>query len=281
MTTIRAGFIGLGNQGAPMARRIVDAGLPLTLWARRPASLEPYADTTATSAATPAELAAASDVVGICVVADDDVLDVVLRPDGVLAGMAPGGVIAIHSTIHPDSCRRLEEAAAARGVRLIDAPVSGGAPIAEKGELLVMVGGDPEALEIARPVFDTFGATILHLGPIGSGQVAKLLNNFVLTALIAVALDTYSFADGVGVDRDALAEVLAHGSGRSEAAAVVARMRFGVGPLVPVREILRKDVDLTLDLGRRADVEGPGDVLTELAERTLAALADAPVAANP
>ena len=88
---MRAGFIGLGSQGAPMARRIVDAGMPLTIWARRPETLEPFADTAAVGRATPAELAANSDVVGICVVSDADVEDVVLRDDGVLAGMAAGG----------------------------------------------------------------------------------------------------------------------------------------------------------------------------------------------
>ena len=102
----RVGFIGLGSQGAAMARRITDEGFPLTIWARRPASVEPFAGTDAVVASTPAELGAASDVVGICVVADADVEDVLLRADGVLAGMAPGGVIAIHSTVHPDTCAR-------------------------------------------------------------------------------------------------------------------------------------------------------------------------------
>ena len=123
----RAGFIGLGSQGGPMARRIAEAGLPLTLWARRPESVAPYADTAAVVAASPAALGAASDVVGVCVVADADVEAVLLGPDGVLAGMAPGGVVAVHSTIRPDTCRRLAERAAERGVALVDAPVSGGA----------------------------------------------------------------------------------------------------------------------------------------------------------
>ena len=108
---IRAGFIGLGSQGAPMARRIVEAGYPLTIWARRQAALDAFADTTAQVAATPAELAAQSDVVGICVVADSDVEEVVLGSDGVLAGMAPGGIVAIHSTVHPDTCRKVSEQA--------------------------------------------------------------------------------------------------------------------------------------------------------------------------
>jgi 3-hydroxyisobutyrate dehydrogenase-like beta-hydroxyacid dehydrogenase len=108
-----------------MARSVADAGHPLVLWARRPESLNGFVDTLATTAATPADLGAASDVVGICVVDDAGVEDVLLRPDGVFAGMAPGGIVLVHSTVHPDTCRRLAEQAGARGIALLDAPVSG------------------------------------------------------------------------------------------------------------------------------------------------------------
>jgi 3-hydroxyisobutyrate dehydrogenase len=281
MTTIRAGFIGLGSQGAPIARRIVDGGFPLTIWARRAASLEPYADTAATPAASPAELGAASDVVGICVLADDDVVDVVLRNDGVLAGMAPGGVIAIHSTIHPDTCRRLADAAAARDVRVIDAPVSGGEKIAREGNLLVMVGGDPDALEVARPIFETFGNPIVHLGPLGSGEVAKIVNNFVLTAQFAVALETYDFAEGLGLDKAALGEVLRHGSGRSEAASVVVGLGFDLTNLAAKGPLLHKDSGLALDLAKAAGTEQSAEVLRALAQQTLDVLGfgDPPIGA--
>ena len=139
------GFIGLGSQGGPMARRIIEAGYPVTLWARRPGTLEPFADTAAKTAGSPAELAAASDLVCVCVRDDADTEEVV---DAVLGGLAAGGVIAVHSTVHPDTCRRLAERAQARGVRLIDAPVSGGAPAAEAGRLLVMAGGDEETVDV-------------------------------------------------------------------------------------------------------------------------------------
>ena len=108
---MRVGFIGLGSQGGPMARAIVDAGFETTLWARRPASLEPYADTAAKIAESPAELGAASDLVCLCVVGDADVEEVLGGDTGVLAGMADGGIIAIHSTVHPDTCRKLAETA--------------------------------------------------------------------------------------------------------------------------------------------------------------------------
>src|SRR5580698_3266574 len=127
-----------------MARRIADAGFPLTLWARRPESLEPYADTNAATASTPAELGAASDIVGICVTGDSDVEEVLSGADGVLEGMNPGGVVVIHSTVHPDTCVRVAGHATRRGLGVIDAPVSGGGGAALRRKLLVMVGGEPE-----------------------------------------------------------------------------------------------------------------------------------------
>ena len=272
MTTTRIGFIGVGSQGGPIARRIVEDGFPLTLWARRPESLEPYADTDAVIAATPAELGAACDVVGICVVADADVEDVILKPDGVLAGMEPGGVIAIHATIHPDTCRRLADLAAERDVAVVDAPVSGGGAVAAAGKLLVMVGGADDDVARCRPVFETYGDPVIHLGPLGSGQVAKLLNNFVFTAQIAVSLHTYAFAQDLGVDRNALAQVLAHGSGGSTVAGIIAGMNFDLTGMAQVATVLlRKDVGLTLDLARAAGAVPP-TALIGLTDDALAAL---------
>ncbi|MER5183748.1 NAD(P)-binding domain-containing protein [Streptomyces sp. NPDC002896] len=137
----RVGFIGLGSQGASMARRITEESFPLTVWARRRVTTDAFADTAAVVASTPADLGAASDIVGLCVVADTDVEDILLRPDGVLAGMSPGGVVAIHSTIHPDTCLRLADEAAKREVSVVDAPVSGGGGAAAQRRLLVMAGG--------------------------------------------------------------------------------------------------------------------------------------------
>jgi 3-hydroxyisobutyrate dehydrogenase len=271
---LRVGFIGLGSQGGPMARRIVEEGYPLTIWARRAESVEPFRDTAATVASTPAELGAASDVVGICVVADADVEDVLLRSDGVLAGMTPGGIVCIHSTVHPATCRRLAEQAADRGIAIVDAPVSGGGDKAAARALLVMAGGDEEHLARCRPVFETYADPVIHLGPVGAGQIAKLLNNLVFTAQLTMALDTYSFGDSLGVDRAALARVLASGSGGSQAAAIVSFMDFDVCGLGHVAApLLRKDVGLMRDLARREGVPEPA-ALVELAERTLATLDD-------
>ncbi len=214
---MRVGFIGLGSQGGPMARRIVEAGYDLTLWARRPASLEPFADTVAKTAQSPAELAAASDLVCVCVVGDDDVREVLGGETGVFAGLAPGGIVAIHSTVHPDTCREIAESAAGQGVSLIDAPVSGGGLAAQEGKLLVMAGGDDDAVERCRPVFATYGDPIVHLGPLGSGQVAKILNNVLFTANLGTAISTLELGESLGISRDRLCDVITRGSANSMA----------------------------------------------------------------
>jgi 3-hydroxyisobutyrate dehydrogenase len=260
--TLRVGFIGLGSQGGPMARRIIEAGYPVTLWARRPGTLEPFADTAAKTAGSPAELATASDLVCVCVRDDADTEEVV---DAVLGGLAAGGVIAVHSTVHPGTCRRLAERAQAGGVRLIDAPVSGGAPAAEAGRLLVMLGGDEEAVEFCRPVFGSFGDPILHLGPVGAGQVTKLLNNAAFTAHLGVAVSLLALGRSLGVDQLRLADVISHGSGNSFA---LERVASAGGTLARIGEhaghLLRKDVQLIADVAGAAteaerDALEPGD----------------------
>jgi 3-hydroxyisobutyrate dehydrogenase-like beta-hydroxyacid dehydrogenase len=260
----RVGFIGLGSQGAPIARRIVNAGGsvgPVTLWARREASLEPFAGTAAKTVGSPAELARESDIIGICVTTDADVEAVLDGDQGILTGVRPGAIIAVHSTVHPDTCRRLAARAAEKGAHVLDAPVSGGAPAAEAGTLLVMVGGDEETVERARPVLETFGNPVVHLGPLGAGQATKLLNNTVFTAHLAVAEGLFSLGKSFGIEPASLAEVIAHGSGRSFAIETLARaggttdfMAAHAGPL------LRKDVTLTADVAAAAGVT-PGFIL--------------------
>jgi 3-hydroxyisobutyrate dehydrogenase-like beta-hydroxyacid dehydrogenase len=240
---MRVGFIGLGSQGAPMARRIVEGGYELTLWARRPASLEPYADTAAKTAGSPAELAAASDLVCICVVGDDDVREVLYGDTGVLAGLAPGAMIAIHSTVHPDTCREIAEKAGAQDASVIDAPVSGGAPAVEQGTLLVMVGGEEADVEKARPVFATYADPIVHLGPLGSGQVTKILNNLLFTANLGSALSTLELGESLGIPRVRLAEVLNGGSATSKALGSISMFGGTVEGLAPIAgALLQKDV---------------------------------------
>jgi len=215
------GFIGLGSQGAPMARRMIDAGYPVVLWARRPDTLAAFSDTTAEIAPDIATLAEQVGHVGVCVVDDAGVQQVC---DALIPAMRPGSRIAIHSTVQPGLCVALAERAAAHGLSLIDAPVSGGGHGAAAGTLTVMVGGDEQAVAAARPIFQTFAGLIVHLGGVGAGQMAKLVNNALMAANMAMAHHALTAGSALGIDRAALTELVKVSSGRSYGFEVCARL---------------------------------------------------------
>ncbi|WP_254076208.1 NAD(P)-dependent oxidoreductase [Streptomyces sp. P3] len=270
--SLRVGFIGLGRQGAPMARRIIAAGHETTLWARRPATLIPFADSGAKMVSSPAELAMTSDLVCLCVVDDADVEQVVTGPDGVLAGLRRGGVIAVHSTVHPDTCRRLETSARTCGVSLVDAPVSGGGRAADQGSLVVMAGGDLQVFAYCRPVFATYGDPVVHLGPTGSGQLAKILNNLLFTAHLGLAADVLGLGTTLGLDRAALSRVLSRSSAASFALDRVADAGGGLDRIAShAGSLLAKDVRLFAEIADRAGVR-EGAVLRGAALAALAAM---------
>jgi len=240
MSGLRTGFIGLGSQGAPMARRMMEAGFPLTVWARRAEVMGEWQEIGASAAASVAELGAACDHVGVCVVNDADVAQIC---DQLIPAMRQGSLLAIHSTILPESCERLAARCAERGIRFLDAPVSGGEPAASAGVLTVMCGGSAEAFEAARPVFETFGKMIVLLGPAGCGQRAKIVNNALMAAHFGVGHAATKAAEALGIDRTAFSELIKASSGRSYAFEVYARLpspaAFSMGA-----PLLRKDVDL-------------------------------------
>jgi 3-hydroxyisobutyrate dehydrogenase-like beta-hydroxyacid dehydrogenase len=215
------GFIGLGSQGAPIAERMIAAGYPMVLWARRPETLEPFIGSGAMMADSVADLGRRADHVGVCVVDNAGVRDVC---DQLIPAMRPGARIAIHATIHPETCKAVARQAAERGVLLIDAPVSGGRPAAEAGALTVMVGGELAAVEQARPIFETFGRVIVHLGPAGAGQHAKLINNALMAAHMGLAKDALAAAAALGVDGAALAKLIGASSGQSYGFDLYARL---------------------------------------------------------
>jgi 3-hydroxyisobutyrate dehydrogenase-like beta-hydroxyacid dehydrogenase len=265
---MRVGFIGLGSQGGPMARRIAEAGYPLTLWARRPATVEPFGDTAAEVAESPAELAQASDLVCLCVVGDADIDEVTGGEHGLLTAMKPGGVIAVHSTVHPNTCRDLAKKAAAQGISVIDAPVSGGGGAAAEGRLVVMVGGEADVVVRCRPVFETYGDPVVHLGELGSGQTTKLLNNLLFTANLATAAAALSLAQSLGVLPERLTEIISRGSANSFALNVIGAGGGLDGLADLAGTLLQKDVRLIVDLADQAGATG-GAVL-EAADAALA-----------
>jgi 3-hydroxyisobutyrate dehydrogenase-like beta-hydroxyacid dehydrogenase len=265
----RVGFIGLGAMGGALATRIIGAGFPTVLWARRPEVMASYDAPNVEVAASPAEMAAGVDLVGICVWDDDDVREVLAGDSGVLAGCGPGTVIAIHSTIRPATCRQLATAGAAREVAVLDAPVSGGRDVALAGSLVVAVGGDDAAFEQCRPVFASFGDPVVHVGPVGTGQFAKLVNNALLAANLALADDALALAESMGVEPEAMAEVLKHGSGRSFGLDVALRARRSPETRRAVREPLEKDMrNLTSEAGEDTALlaEAAMEALRRLAE---------------
>ncbi|SPM35178.1 3-hydroxyisobutyrate dehydrogenase or related beta-hydroxyacid dehydrogenase [Mycobacterium rhizamassiliense] len=266
------GFIGLGSQGAPMAQALIDAGHDTVLWARRPEALEPFADT-ARVASNPAELAELADVVGICVLNDDDVVEVALRPNGLLAGITPGTTVLIHSTVHPTTCRQLGDRFSERRAHVLDAPVSGGGEAARARRLLVMVGGDHEIYTAVAPVLSAFGDPVVHVGALGSGQLAKLLNNLLFTATLGLAHETAELAAELGVDATALMSILQHASGRSFAVQMYAGLLGGLRPpsarVRTIAGLLGKDVAIARDLAENANA---GDHLLTVAHRMLAAM---------
>jgi 3-hydroxyisobutyrate dehydrogenase len=266
------GFIGLGSQGAPMAQALIDAGYDTVLWARRPEALEPFADT-ARIASNPAELAELADVVGICVLNDDDVVEVALRPNGLLAGITPGTTVLIHSTVHPTTCRQLGDRFSERGAHVLDAPVSGGGEAARARRLLVMVGGDHDIYTTVAPVLSAFGDPVVHVGALGSGQLAKLLNNLLFTATLGLAHETAELAAELGVNETALMSILQHASGRSFAVQMYAGLLGGLRPptarVRTIAGLLGKDVAIARDVAENAT---GGDHLLTAAHRMLAAM---------
>ena len=271
---MRVGFIGLGEMGGGMVQRIIAAGFPTMLWARRPEVLSEYGGASVETASTPAELAAAVDLVAICVWADDDVREVLERDDGVLAGSRPGTVIAVHSTISPDTCRELAAKAEEHGVTLLDAPVSGGRDVALAGALTVMIGGDADVVARVRAVFETFGDPVLHVGPVGAAQAAKLINNALLTANLALADDALTLGAALGVWPEPLHEMLRAGSGRSYALDVVSGFRASPEMRQAASPALEKDLRA---LVAAADSAGAvPELLRSAADEALRRLGQAP-----
>lgn len=207
------GFIGLGDEGGPMAVAIAEAGYPLHTWARSTASLDVLAGVPYTAHGSPAELGAACDIVGLCVSEDADVRQIL--DDGLLAGLRPRSVVVNHGTGVPSAAVRVAEQCAGVGVDALDAPVSGARAGALARTLTTMVGG-PEAVALrCRPVFETFSAHVVHMGGPGSGQLAKLFNNALMMMNQANIEEVVGLAGRLGVGVPALVDLLKVGSATS------------------------------------------------------------------
>jgi len=212
---MRIAFIGTGAMGAPMAGNLVKKGHEVVAHDVSAEALERATARGAARAASAAEAARQADVVITMLPSSSHVEAAYLGPQGVLEGVARGRLCIDMSTIEPAVSRRLAEAAAQRGARFLDAPVSGGVPRAEDGTLAIMVGGDARDVEEARPVLAAMGASVVHVGPVGSGEVAKLCNNLIAGVAAVAVSEAFRIAEGFGVDPKVLTEVISKSSGNT------------------------------------------------------------------
>jgi 3-hydroxyisobutyrate dehydrogenase len=265
----RMGFVGLGTMGAAMAGHLARSG-PLTVWNRTPGRAADLVAAGAIEAATPAAVAAASDVIVVCVSDTPDVEAVLFGPDGVSAGAHAGSLVIDCSTIAPGATRDMAVRLAAQGIDLADAPVSGGSEGAQKATLTIFVGAEPAVFERARPILELLGKTITHVGPIGSGQAVKAVNQVILAGTYLGVAEGIVLAMKAGLDVDQVVGALGGGAAQSWVLANRSgRMLANDYPLGFKVELHLKDLGIALALARESGVELPVTELCAEIERIL------------
>jgi 3-hydroxyisobutyrate dehydrogenase len=206
MTSQKVGFIGLGNIGKPMAKNLLGQSFGAMVFDVFPAACEEFKAAGA-EIANPAEMGAQCEVIGVCVRDDKDVENVLCGADGILTNPKPGLVVAIHSTVRPETVYRMAELAAAKQVSVIDAPITGGAGGAEKRALCYMVGGDEATVEKAKLLFNTSAKEIVHAGGLGCGMALKLANNMMTYAKFTCGYEAMRLAKSAGIKPELLKQV--------------------------------------------------------------------------
>ena len=257
----RIGFIGLGNMGKPMAENLAKAGFAISVLDLDPVPVSELVALGAERVSTPCELAERSDVICSVVMNDRQTLEVMLGEDGVLAGVAAGALILIHSTVSMETCRLVADAAAKKGVGLLDAAVSGAAERAREGSLSLMVGGDSGLVDRARPIFDVVGENLYHMGDVGMGQAAKTCNNLMCLINVHVVEEALRLARTAGIEEGRMLEVARASSGDSWALCNVKNMRELAATHMkgaPDMSIFgRKDISLASKLGAKLGATVP------------------------
>ncbi|MCT7657716.1 NAD(P)-dependent oxidoreductase [Mycobacterium deserti] len=268
---LKLGYIGLGNMGTPMAKRLVNWPGGLVVFDVRTEAMTPLAELGASLADSVADVAAA-DIISVTVLNDAQVREVV----GELAAHAkPGTVIAIHSTISPETAEGLAEQLAPKGLHVVDAPVTGGGSAAEKGELATMVGAEREVYERIKPAFKQFASMVIHAGQPGAGTRMKLARNMLTFTYYAAGCEALRLAEAAGLDLQALGKVVRHTEAATGAGMIMIRDdmkpldpdNFLYQPFVHARGLGEKDLGLALALGEQLDVDLP---LAEIALQNLA-----------
>lgn len=265
--TTRIGFIGLGNIGEPMAANLVRAGYDVMVHDLRE---EPVARLVAMGAkrgGSAKELAAHGEIVELVVMDDEQVEALILGPDGVLCAAAPGTIIAIHSTVLPDTVRKIGRAASGHQVAVVDAQISGGAFGATNRTLSYMVGGDKAPVERCRPVFATSGKKIFHLGPLGCGAAMKLAHQLVSYVNMLATSEGIRLAEAAGIDLQLFCEVMHESAGQSRATDnwLQRSVRRNSDPARPdrLRTLIEKDLRLALALAEHYGLAAPAGKLAQ------------------
>ena len=252
-------FVGLGVMGYPMAGHLAAAGHQVRVYNRTRARAEAWlGEHQGKAVATPREAADGAELVFMCVGNDDDVRQVALGQDGVLAGAAKGAVVVDHTTASALLAEELAGVAAETGVGFLDAPVSGGQAGAENGQLTVMAGGAAEDFERARPVIDAYAKSVKLMGGVGCGQLTKMVNQVCIAGVLQGLAEGIHFAEKAGLDVDAVVDVISKGAAQSwqmdNRAATMAKREFDFGFAV---DWMRKDLDMTLAAARRFGARMP------------------------
>jgi len=268
----RLGFVGLGTMGSAMAANLARAGFPLTVFNRTPGRAGPLVELGAVEVASPLQVAAASEVVVTCVPDSPQVAEVLFGPEGLAPGFAEGSLFIDCSTISPARTREFGERLAAAGVAMVDAPVSGGSEGAKAATLTIMVGGEATDVERARPVLGAMGRTVTHLGPLGSGQAAKAVNQVILCGTYLGVAEGIVLAMKAGLDPGAVVGALAGGAAGSwvlqNRSKPMIEDRYPLGFRIALH---RKDLAIALELSRNVGAVLPVAALAATLEDGLIA----------
>ena len=267
---MKIAFIGMGTMGAPMALNILKAGYDVVVHNRHRDKEKLVAEAGAAQAASPAEAAAGADVVITCVSDTPDVRAILLGDDGVINGVKKGAVVVDMSTISPSATREMADTLSKKGIRMIDAPVSGGSEGAQKGTLAIMIGGDPDDVEKVRPVLEAMGKTITHVGPIGSGQLTKAINQVVIAATYLGVAEGMALGMKAGLDMEKVVAAIAGGAAGSwvldNRASFMVKNDYPLGFRVRLHA---KDLRIALEAARELGVTLPVSALVEQVESGL------------
>ena len=270
MSGQRVGFIGTGIMGAPMARNLLVAGYTLAVYTRTKAKAQKLLGQGAVWADSPAAAALGSDVVITCVTDTPDVEQVLVGPNGVIETASPGLICVDMSTISPAATRQMAETLEAKGVTLIDAPISGGEIGAIEAKLSIMMGGPADAIEKVRPIMDVMGRTVTHCGPVGAGQMTKLVNQVMVIHTIMSISEGFALAEKAGLDLETTWKVTSAGAAGSHSLkALGPKIIAGdLGPAFMV-DLQQKDLRLVLEYADQLKLPLPG---VALAKQLLTAL---------